>query len=483
MMKINKLFIDKPLQLLKFMSTKMPRRRHFGTNKFQVSRWFIFIQALIVVACTIIGTSSVYADTATQDDVQGTQITSYKTSLSPTIDGDLSDPIWQNRPFTPLANRYKNDGESLKADFKTAWDDNYFYVAANMKEKNIKDGGTIWGTDEVSIFIDANNSKTQSYKVPYDVQIGVGYGSTEPVFAFGGGASGRDTSKIKRACRKTIDGWSLEVAVPFQTLGIDPNKQQIMGFDIAADTNDGTTKFWSNTETTDSWRYTSGFGNLILSPSTLQDKKVSVSGITLDNNNLSLYKGQTVTITPTILPFNASDKSVVWISSDNSVVAVTDGNAPEASMNDISNNLAVLTAKNSGTATITASTKDGSKTAICIVKVLDGNEAGDKDNNDVKIDVISEKNFALGQNALVSISAQNNTYDVKNATLVMALYDSQNKMIDIETSSDSINPQAASNLSANMQVPSTGKYTLKYFVCDDLEKLTPLNTVVVRTIQ
>lgn len=443
----------------------------------------LFIQAFIIVSCIIIGTSSVYADTATQDDMQGAQITSYKTSLSPNIDGDLSDAIWQNRPFTPLANRYKNDGQSLKADFKTAWDDNYFYVAANMKEKNIKDGGTIWATDEVSIYIDANNSKTQSYKVPYDVQIGVGYGSTEPVFAFGGGASGRDASKIIRACRKTADGWSLEVAVPFQTLGIDPNKQQIMGFDIAADTNDGTTKFWSNTETTDSWRYTSGFGNLILSPSNLQDKKVSVSGITLDNNNLSLYKGQTVTITPTIMPLNASDKSVVWTSSDNSVVSVTDGNAPEASMNDISNNLAILTAKNSGSATITAATKDGSKTAVCMVKVLDGNTAEDKASSDVKIDDISEKNLSLGQNAVVSISAQNNTYNIKNATLVMALYDSQNNMIDIETSGDSINPEATSNLSVNMQVPSTRKYKLKYFVCDDLEKLTPLNTVVVRTIQ
>lgn len=443
----------------------------------------LFIQALIIGVCTIVGTSSVYADTVTQDDMQGTQITSYKTSLSPTIDGDLSDAIWENRPFTPLANRYKSDGESLKADFKTAWDDNYFYVAANLKEKNIKDGGTIWDTDEVSIYIDANNSKSQSYKVPYDVQIGVGYGSTEPVFAFGGGASGRDASKIMRACRKTADGWSLEVAVPFKTLGIDPNKQQMMGFDIAADTNDGTTKFWSNTETTDSWRYTSGFGNLILSPSTLQDKKVSVSGITLDNNNLSLYKGQTVIITPTIMPFNASDKSVLWSSSDNSVVTVTDGNAPEASMNDISNNLAILTAKNSGTATITAATEDGGKTAVCIVKVLDGNEADDKANSDVKIDVISEKDLSLGKNALVSISAKNNSYNIQNATLVMALYDSRNKMIDIETSSDSINPQDTSNLSANLQIPSTGKYTLKYFVCDDLEKLTPLNNVVVRTIQ
>lgn len=38
--------IDKPLQLLKFMCTIMLRRWHFDTNKFQVSRRFIFIGGL-----------------------------------------------------------------------------------------------------------------------------------------------------------------------------------------------------------------------------------------------------------------------------------------------------------------------------------------------------------------------------------------------------------------------------------------------------
>lgn len=35
--------VDKPLQILKFTCTKMPKRRNFGINKFLVSRWLSFI--------------------------------------------------------------------------------------------------------------------------------------------------------------------------------------------------------------------------------------------------------------------------------------------------------------------------------------------------------------------------------------------------------------------------------------------------------
>lgn len=444
----------------------------------------LFLGTLFMVSCIIFGTTSAYADDISAPDTQGVQVTSYKTSLTPpVIDGDLSDVIWQNRPYTALANRFKNNGQSLSTDFKTAWDDKSFYVAANIKEKNLKEAGTIWATDEISIFINANNSKAESYTVPYDVQIGIGYGSTEPIFAFGGGASGRDKNKILRACKKTDTGWSVEVAIPFETLGIDPNIQKKIGFDLSADTNDGTTKFWSNTETTDLWRYTSGFGTLVLSPNTLQDSKVNVTGISLDNTNLNLYKGQSVSITPSLTPSNASDNAVMWTSSDNSIVSVTDGNALDSPINDISNNRAILKAVNSGTATITATSKDGSKTAVCTVKVLEGDGNTNSVNNDMKVNVLNEKNIALGQNASVDISVSNSAYNLKSATLVMILCDSQNKMVDLATACNSIEPQGTSELVTNIQIPSTGKYTLKYFVCDDLDKLTPINSVVIRTIE
>ena len=73
-----------------------------------------------------------------------------------------------------------------------------------------------------------------------------------------------------------------------------------------------------------------------------------VTGITLNKSSVILIKGQmeTVTLTPSISPSNASDKSVTWSSSNSSVATVSTAGE--------------VTAVAKGTATITATAKDGS---------------------------------------------------------------------------------------------------------------------------
>ena len=89
-----------------------------------------------------------------------------------------------------------------------------------------------------------------------------------------------------------------------------------------------------------------------------------VSSITLDKSSASLKVGETVTLTATVGPDDATDKTVTWTTSDATVATVSNG---------------VVTAKKLGTATITA--KAGDKTANCTVKVLsdalDGWEEGE----------------------------------------------------------------------------------------------------------
>lgn len=89
----------------------------------------------------------------------------------------------------------------------------------------------------------------------------------------------------------------------------------------------------------------------------LTKNEVLATGITLNQSNLTLTSaGQTTTLTATVSPSNASDKSVKWISSNPSVVTI--------------NSSGVVTAVANGTATITATTADGSnKTATCVVTV------------------------------------------------------------------------------------------------------------------
>ena len=80
--------------------------------------------------------------------------------------------------------------------------------------------------------------------------------------------------------------------------------------------------------------------------------RVPVSSITLDKTTLSLAVGETATLTATVKPDNATDKNVIWTSSDESVAKVANGK---------------VTAVKSGKATVTA--KCGDKTAECVVTV------------------------------------------------------------------------------------------------------------------
>lgn len=80
---------------------------------------------------------------------------------------------------------------------------------------------------------------------------------------------------------------------------------------------------------------------------------VKPTSITLSKNTLSIYKGNTATLTATVNPSNAADKTVRWSSSDSTVATVADGK---------------IKALKNGSVTITASTVNG-KSAKCTVTV------------------------------------------------------------------------------------------------------------------
>lgn len=81
---------------------------------------------------------------------------------------------------------------------------------------------------------------------------------------------------------------------------------------------------------------------------------IAVTGVSLNKPSTTIEAGQTETLTATVTPANASNKSVTWTTSDSDVATVAGG---------------VVTAKAAGTATITATTVDGGFTATCSVKV------------------------------------------------------------------------------------------------------------------
>ena len=82
---------------------------------------------------------------------------------------------------------------------------------------------------------------------------------------------------------------------------------------------------------------------------------IPVTSITLNQTTATLKKGETLTLTATVAPSDAANKSVTWSSSNTSVATVSTSG--------------VVTAIGEGTAVITVKTADGGKTASCTVAV------------------------------------------------------------------------------------------------------------------
>ena len=88
--------------------------------------------------------------------------------------------------------------------------------------------------------------------------------------------------------------------------------------------------------------------------------EITVENITLNQSTATLTKGETLALIATVAPDDATDKTVTWTSSDETVATVKNG---------------VVTAVAEGTATITA-TASG-KEATCVVTVEDSKDSED----------------------------------------------------------------------------------------------------------
>ena len=87
---------------------------------------------------------------------------------------------------------------------------------------------------------------------------------------------------------------------------------------------------------------------------------VSVTGLKLDKDSLTLQENGRDILTATVEPADATNKAVTWASNDNNIATVSEGGT--------------VTAINAGTATITATAADGSGiSASCNLTVTHGN--------------------------------------------------------------------------------------------------------------
>ena len=135
---------------------------------------------------------------------------------------------------------------------------------------------------------------------------------------------------------------------------------------------------------------------------TVVDNKIAVESIVLDKEELNLEEGQTETLTATISPKDATDNTIVWMSSSESVAEVKDG---------------IVSAISEGTTIITASA--GKQSATCVVYVS-------KKTIPVESITLDKENVTLEKEETLTLKA---TINPENATDKTIVWSSSNSAI------------------------------------------------------
>ena len=135
---------------------------------------------------------------------------------------------------------------------------------------------------------------------------------------------------------------------------------------------------------------------------------VPVESVSLDKTEHTFHTiGNTLTLTATVLPADATDKSVSW-TSDKEDVATVDANGS-------------VTAKGNGKATITVTTKDQGKTASCEITVVQWVTSISLDNTSLSLEIGDE--VTLSVTSVLPDNANDKTYTWSSSDSAIASID------------------------------------------------------------
>ena len=148
---------------------------------------------------------------------------------------------------------------------------------------------------------------------------------------------------------------------------------------------------------------------------TVTTDTIPVESITLNPEDMDLVIGDTAQISATVNPSNATDRDIVWTSSNNNIATV--------------NNNGVVTGVSEGTVTITAKTKDGKVVATCTVEVKSG-ELEVFDDDKPALEWNGSTNLSIFSKSIYNVDGKlapesENTYEfvVRNSTKYDISYD------------------------------------------------------------
>ncbi|MHC4323764.1 MAG: sugar-binding protein [Planctomycetota bacterium] len=179
------------------------------------------------------------------------------------IDGKADDFLSESREYKVgnVVLMPPSNDEDFSASYKAMWDEKNLYVLVDVTDDTLKnDSDEFWLDDCVEVFVDADNSKSDSYG-DNDFQFFFEWSDTNP--GMGEFKQGRITG-VEFATEQTDRGYRVEIKLPWSTLGTKPSAGTKIGLDVHVnDDDDGgdrdTKLIWRGKED-NAWQTPSVFG-------------------------------------------------------------------------------------------------------------------------------------------------------------------------------------------------------------------------------
>jgi hypothetical protein len=160
----------------------------------------------------------------------------YRAETAPQIDGRIDDACWQTAPWTDQFVDIEGDRQPqprFRTQVKILWDDEYFYIAAQMEEPHVwgtltKHDSVIFHDNDFEIFIDPDGDNHEYYELEINALNTTWDLFLPRPYKDGGRAvNGWEIPGLKTAvgCRGTLNesrdvdqGWDVELAIPWSAL-------------------------------------------------------------------------------------------------------------------------------------------------------------------------------------------------------------------------------------------------------------------------
>ena len=191
---------------------------------------------LTVVALSLMGCAAPRPADVPQMYVAG------KVGSPPVIDGRLDDSAWALAPWTISFRDIEGEAKPVprfETRAKMVWDDQYFYIAADMEEPHVWGSLTardsiIYNDNDFEVFIDPDADNYDYYELEvnalntqFDLML------THPYRCGGTYDIGWDIDGLQTAVavqgtlndsRDVDDGWTMEIAIPWESLRSHANR-------------------------------------------------------------------------------------------------------------------------------------------------------------------------------------------------------------------------------------------------------------------